>query len=371
MKNFDSMKQSVGLYLTVRLAAFLQCFFMYFSCGLPEDKENGTGQLRVSFENAVGQHTRVIEAIPDTSDFLLRIEDSSGKIVYHGKFGACPETLEVPSGSYSIRTFTSEFSKPAFSSPQYGDEQCVIVPSGGVADVKLICRLLNSGVRLDIDEGFLTGCPDGILFLKSLQGKLMYSYSEERIAYFLPGSVSLVLSSSGKEQTLLTRNLEAQQILHIKVSVASGYGSSVSQGFGGLSVVVDTTRHWIDDEVVIGGSSGGGIAVDDALTVARAIAGGPREDVWVSGYIVGGDLTSKSANFSEPFKSSSNLLLGPRSTTSDRDACIAVQLPAGRIREDLNLVDNPQRLGEKICLRGDVVESYFNLTGLKNIEDYK
>jgi hypothetical protein len=43
-----------------------------------------------------------------------------------------------------------------------------------------------------------------------------------------------------------------------------------------------------------------------------------------------------------------------------------VQLPAGEVREALNLVDNPELLGRKIVVRGDIVDSYYGLTGLKN-----
>jgi hypothetical protein len=95
-----------------------------------------------------------------------------------------------------------------------------------------------------------------------------------------------------------------------------------------------------------------------------------EEDVWVSGYVVGGDLTSSSASFEAPFSSRTCLLLGPRSSTKERTSCISVQLPAGEVREALNLVDNPELLGRKIVVRGDIVDSYYGLTGLKNCSEY-
>ena len=116
-----------------------------------------------------------------------------------------------------------------------------------------------------------------------------------------------------------------------------------------------------------GGSDGGSIA--KALTVSQARTMAPKNNVWVSGYIVGGDLTTASGNFEEPFKSKSNLILGPRSSTTDRSVCIAVQLPSGSIRDELNLVDNPSLLGRKVCLHGNLVTDYFNLVGLKNLDD--
>jgi hypothetical protein len=217
----------------------------------------------------------------------------------------------------------------------------------------------------------LNGCPDGSLFLKSSQGKLLYSYSEKRVAYFQPGQISLILSQGGKDEVLLTRNVQARQILVLGVSVAQNSSDASFQGIGDVSVSVDTTRTWLEDDFVIGGSSGKGSSSEDAMTVALAISNGPKNDVWVSGYIVGGDLTSTSASFNGPFKSQTNILLGPKSSTVDRSACIAVQLSSGSIRDALNLVNNPQMLGRKICLKGDIVESYFGLVGLKNLEAYE
>jgi hypothetical protein len=119
---------------------------------------------------------------------------------------------------------------------------------------------------------------------------------------------------------------------------------------------------------LIGGGSGQDKKI---LTVAQAKGSVGEEDVWVSGYIVGGDLTSSSASFESPFFSRTNIVLGPKSSTSSKDQCLSVSLPSGEIRESLNLVDNPSLQGRKVCLRGDIVESYYGITGVKNISDYE
>lgn len=351
-------------------AALLQLCVCLTACGLP-DEGGGIGQLRVSFEGNDLPVLRSRESMPDTSDFLLDIKDASGKVVYNGSFGACPEKLDVPSGSYTVRAVSSEFVKPAFSAPQYGGEVCVIVPSGGAADVKLSCSQMNAGVLLDVDPSFLTGCPDGSLFLSSAHGKLLYSYTEDRTAYFQPGTVSLILSQGGKDEVLLTRQLHAREVLVLGVSVAQDVSSSDFQGLGNIAVGIDTSKVWLEDNYVIGGSSAKGTSSAEAMTVASAIANGPYDDVWVSGYVVGGDLTSAAASFAGPFKSRTNILLGPRSSTEDRTVCMSVFLPSGKVRDALNLVDNPELLGKKVCLKGDIVESYYGLVGLKNVEAFE
>lgn len=325
------------------------------------------GELRISFESDYDQSTRASSDLPDTSDFILSITDSKGKVIYKGPYGDCPESMNVNAGNYVVKAISCEFDVPEFDAPQYGDEQCVVVPDGGVADVKLVCRQMNSGVRLKIGKEFLTECPNSVLFLKSSQGKLMYGYSEKRIAYFLPGNVSLVLSTNGTDETLMSRTLLAQEILTIGVTVASSGGSSKQ---GRISVAVDTTRNWIGDSYVIGGKNDKGSESDDAMTVREAQMSVGAKDVWVCGYIVGGDLTSASASFAEPFSSRTNLLIGPKSSTQDRDACLSVQLPSGEFRDALNLVDNVHLFKRKVYLRGDIVDAYFGIPGIKNITEY-
>lgn len=330
---------------------------------IPDDK----GELRISFCGDLP--TKVVEDIPDTSDFLLTVYGPDGSVVYDGVYGDSPERIMVDAGSYTVNVRSCEFTRPAFSSPQFGDEQCVVVPGGGVAEVKLTCVQMNSGVRLNVDESFLEECPDAVLFLKSAQGKLMYGYNEKRIAYFLPGSVSLMMSSAGVDRVLFTRFLQAQMILDIDVSASVKDNQSSKEN---ITVAVDTSRNWVSESYVIGeGQSGKGNNISDAFTVSQAIASAGEEDVWVSGYIVGGDLTSSSASFEAPFSSRTNILLGSRSSVSDRSSCLSVSLQSGEIRDGLNLVDNPFLLGRKVCLKGDIVEAYYGLPGLKNLTDFE
>ncbi len=337
--------------------------------GLPS--ASGNGELRLSFANGQESLTRAGLAIPDTSDFLLTVTDAQKKTVYDGKYGDSPEALDLPAGSYTVKVISEEFSKPAFNAPQFGDEQCVVIPAGESVSLELVCRQINSGVRLKIGPAFLDEYPDGILMLKSSSGRLVYGYSEKRIAYFKPGEVSLVLNEGRNDKVLMTRNLKAQEILDLKVSVASSGNASSGGGKGGLSVKVDTVRNWISDSYVIGGENTSGSGQYDAMTVSEALSAVGEEDVWVSGYIVGGDLSSSSASFQKPFDSRTNLLLGPRSSTTDKDACLSVNLPSGSVRDALNLVDNPELLGRKICLKGNIVEAYYGIPGLKNITEYE
>ena len=337
--------------------------FMLLSCDKSRDYEKS--QLCISFADGVSMLTRAYGNLPDTSDFILRISDSSGRLVYDGDYGSCPELIDVAPGTYNVYVTSCDFVKPTFDLPQFGDEQCVVVPPDSRVRVELVCGQMNAGMRLKISSEFLDVCPDAVLFLKSEDGKLMYSYSEKRTAFFKPGQVSLVMSTGGQDDVLMVRELVSREMVTLKVTAKASEKSSA----GGMSVSVDTSRVWIEEEFMIGSISGE--SQDDALSVADARKSVGQNDVWVCGYIVGGDLTSTSASFKVPFESQTNILLGPKANTKDKNSCVSVQLPSGDVREKLNLVDNPGILGRRVCLKGDIVESYYGIPGVKNTSEYK
>lgn len=330
----------------------------------------GYGVMRISFAPYTYPKAGQLDELPDTNEFIITIKSSGGEELYNGKFGDCPEKFELKSGSYDIKIVSSDFKAPSFDSPCFGDEQCVVVKDNQCTYVQLVCTQINSGMRLQVDESFLSYCPNGVLYLKSTEGKLMYGYSEKRMAYFNPGAVSVILSDSGVDQVLLTKLLQPSDMLKIKVSANGNYSSSSSPS-SQIAVDVDTSRNWVVDKLVIGGPVTGGETKDEALTVAQARKGAGLKDVWVCGYIVGGDLSSSSASFVPPFDSRTNLLLGPKSSTVDKSECLSVQLPSGDVRDALNLADNAHLLGKKILLQGDLYEAYFGIPGLKNVSDYE
>ena len=336
------------------------------SCRKSGEGDSADGILMFRFDGNPRELSKVSAELPDTNDFIITVTDEGGAVVFNDAYRNLPEFMEVPPGSYGIFARSEDFSGLEFSSPQYGDQQCVVVPPGGAMTVELGCRQINSGIRLNISPDFLTAYPDGVLFVKAGGMRLMYSYTEKRIVYFEPGPVSLVLSDGGRETVLLTRNLVAQEILTLKVSVSSGAAAASK----GISISLDTSRVWTSETYVIGDEDSKGGSYEEALTVSQALASVGREDVWVSGFIVGGDLTSANASFSPPFKSASNLILGPRSSSSSRDNCIAVQLPSGDVRDALNLASHPEMLGRLVCINGDIESSYYGMVGLKSVSDF-
>lgn len=352
--------------------AFFAAALCCISCtDLTRPDDSGTvqgggfpGTLEVMLNESAIPNTRGRE--PDKDDFMLSVTGSDGSTVYHGRFGDSPESIIVDPGSYTVSILSEEFRAPAFDCPQYGDTQIVVVQPGEKACVTLNCRQVNCGIRLDITDSFTGAFPDGTLTLKSNSGSLQYMYAETRTAYFQPGSVSLVLDRGSKTETLFTRTLVEQQILVVELN-AGGTDS----GAAGISVQLDTTREWISEQYFYGDRGAGNNGTACAYSVSEAKEHAGQEDVWVYGYIVGCFNTSGSPTFSGPFTKNTNLVVAGRAGTTDKDHCISVELKAGAIRDALNIVDHPENVGRKVYLRGDMVDAYYGLIGIKQLTEFQ
>lgn len=307
------------------------------------------------------------EEIPDTNDFILSVFSSKGKTLFSGPYGSSPESLTVDEGSYTVEVKSEEFSAPSFGKPQYGDSQIIVVGRGEKADVALNCRMINSGLRLDVKDSFRKAYPSGVLFLDSMEGKLMYSYYEDRVAFFKPGQVSLKLSNEGKDEILFTKTLEAQEVLTVGLSAA--VSSSLS---GGMTIVIDTTKIWKSEDYIVGEGSSEGGGIDSALSISEAKNSTGSKDVWVYGYIVGGDLSSSGSkmNTGPSFTKNTHIAIAARSSVTSKESCLSVELPKGPVRDALNLVSHPDLLGSRVYLKGNIVESYYGIPGLKDVSDY-
>ncbi len=349
------------------------------ACELLDDGKNGAGDdpaesgdsaICLKFSAKSYEATKASFQI-DTNSFILTVARSDGDVLYSGLYSNSPESLIVEPGTYNVKAVSDDSFSPAFDVPVWGDEQLVVVGKGERVLVELVCRQTNCGVRLNIAPEFLTAYPSSSLLLKSDAGKLLYSYREKRTAYFPAGKVSLLMSTGSKDETLLTRNIAGGEIFCLNISVPSDNGGS---GVGGcIRLQVDTSRVYTEETYVLGGEEAGGkgSSPENAYTISQARDAVGQKGVWVAGYIVGGDLSKSNVSFQGPFKSASNLAIGPRATTATRESCLSVELKSGAVRDALNLVSNPDLLGRFVYLKGDIDPSYFGLTGIKNVTEYQ
>jgi len=106
-----------------------------------------------------------------------------------------------------------------------------------------------------------------------------------------------------------------------------------------------------------------------AINVMDARGKTGETEVWITGYVVGGDLTSSKVKFEGPFKSATCLAIASDSTCTVRDSCMSVQLSKGNIRDALNLPAHPELLKKKIYIKGDIVSAYYGMPGVQNISN--
>ena len=91
----------------------------------------------------------------------------------------------------------------------------------------------------------------------------------------------------------------------------------------------------------------------------------------MAGYIVGVATNTGKIAFDPPFTKNTNLVLGTKASTTDKDRCLSVELRAGELRDALNLQDHPDLQGRKVYIKGDLVSAYYGIPGLKAPTEYQ
>ena len=349
-------------FIPALLAAAIPFFFAAQACRSLSSADNGTLVVTLCDPLPLTRATAAGE-IPDVEDFILRICDKEGEVQYEGRYGNSPESLSLPEGSYTVSARSRDFEQPEFDSPQYGDSQVVVVTAGTQVSARLSCTQINSGLRLVVEDSFKEEFPNTGLKLENEDGFLSYKYDEKRIAFFRPGNVTVSLAGSSGRQDLFNKELGAAQILSVRLSASPGTASD------GISVQLDTTRQWLEDKYHFGSS--GGQDPENAYSVSDAKENVGQTGVWVCGYIVGVAMGTNNISFSPPFSKNTNIVIGMRPNTNSKEHCISVELKSGTIRDNLNLQDNPKLLGKKIYCKGNIVESYFGIVGLKGTGEYQ
>lgn len=117
-------------------------------------------------------------------------------------------------------------------------------------------------------------------------------------------------------------------------------------------------------EVATQGTEASPYTVTDAKTVKTGTG------KYIKGYIVGyvPDKALNEAIFGDASSAETaptNILLAAKADEKEVNNCMPIQLPAGDLRTDLNLKDNPGNLKKELIICGNI-ETYFGATGLKS-----
>ncbi|MFA6334581.1 MAG: DUF6359 domain-containing protein [Bacteroidales bacterium] len=329
--------------------------------------EESKGELKLMFGYEYFTKA-VVREFPDSNSFILSIKSSTGTVIYNGTYGERPANLELNAGSYDVSICSRLFVTPEFDAACYSDSKTVIIQSGKVYLLALTCRQSNVGLRLSFTPEFMARFAGYKPEVADSKGTLEYPFNETRFAYLNPGTISIILkevlpaesTDTSEVIPILDRVVTARDMLTINLH-ANPEDSTKSAG-----IIIDTTSNWVFEYIVIG-DGGDGATKESAFTVDQLAQNIGKTGVWVTGYIVGGDLTTTKISFEAPFGSDTNMAIAASPTVRDRTKCVSVAIPTGTIRDLLGLSANPTNLGKKVYLKGTIVAAYQGITGLNPI----
>lgn len=111
---------------------------------------------------------------------------------------------------------------------------------------------------------------------------------------------------------------------------------------------------------------------DDPYTIDGVLYNKPvGSTIWIEGFIAGIKSTTAFIIAEPPYDQSSYILVTSDSYEEFIRNSVQIMLPAGAIRDALNLQTNPGNLGRKIKILGQVYKDDMNFINLINITDYE
>ena len=360
--NFSGMKREI--FTSAMMSALLfVCGTIFFSCGRLNVSDEGKGTLFLKFER--GETTKaVVREFPDSNLFILKISRNGGGLIYEGKYGERPADIQLEPGNYDVEITSRLFSAPEFDAPCYADKRSVVVQSGTTTNLSLLCRQVNSGLRLLFGNGFRNRFGSSTPVVADIKGESDYIYSESRFLYLTPGLIEIKVGSSGGGFTSVTRReIAANEMLTLSLDAVGSGGTDARSG-----VTIDTVSVWLGESFIYG-QIRDGASKERALTVEDIRERTEGKDLWICGYIAG-YLTSANLMSTPPFNTETNLAIAESIGEQNKLKCVGIALPSGAIREALNLKANPGNIGKKLYIKGDIVESYFGGRGINNIEEF-
>lgn len=310
----------------------------------------------------------------DTSKYLLRITDSKGNIYYDGLYLNRPSELDIPVGTYTISLRSGEFTEPTKNYPLFGDEQKIKALADSTLRVSLNSRQLTGGIRVSVSSNFIKYFKGTRLYF--VKGDISHRqdyYGVSNYVFFYPGEVQVVYKNKDgsalytpptnptwQDTVLLSRELKGTDL----VSIDLDYDLSRANT-GSFSVNVDTSRRRYSNYFNLGFFAPYGSV---SPVYAKSHIG---DTVRLWGYIVGTNATTSTFTKKAPFTTKTHIVVAKEEWQSLRENVMAVELPNGYIRSDLNLIDHPDLLKRKIVIDGVIVDSYFGHPGLKSVTSYK
>jgi hypothetical protein len=337
------------------------CLLALAACESLSWSEKGQGILSLQIQNDAKVFVKSTVAV---ADYQVVITTAGGEPVLAARYAELPEQILLDPGKYKVSAVSEAFDAPAFDKPIYGAVLDVTVEAGVNNTVQMVCAQINAGLRIVYDPDFSDAYANYSVDVSGDDGSLHYVKTELRSGYFAPGNLSIYLEIEGEDSYSLSKNVSAKDMLVLTVaSIPStpGHAQSIS-----LSIDVDTTRNWRREQWRPG-SPADGSSPTQAYSVTEAIQLAEGEDVWICGYIVGGDVSTSAVKTTPPFTASSNLAIADSPLETERVNCMAVEISAApkAIKDAFNMtVNGSALLGQRVWFKGNIA-AYFGKPGVR------
>ena len=323
--------------------------------------EKGQGILSLQIQN----DARVfVKSTVPTADYEVVITTAGGEQILSERYASLPEQIMLDPGKYKVRAVSEAIGDPAFDKPIYGATLDVTVEAGVNNTVQMTCAQINAGLRIVYEPEFVSNYANYTVDVSGDDGNLQYVKTETRTGYFAPGTLNIYLEIDGEDSYSLSKNVSPRDMLVLTVASIPGTPGN-EQGIS-LSIDVDTTRTWRREQWRPGGPADGSTPAS-AYSVTEAIQLAAGEDVWICGYIVGGDVSTSAIKTSPPFTAASNLALADSPLETERGNCMAVEISAApkAIKDAFNMtVNGSELLGQRVWFKGNIA-AYFGKPGIR------
>ena len=173
--------------------------------------------------------------------------------------------------------------------------------------------------------------------------------------------------------------VKVNDYIEVKGKLVNYYGDTPETTAGG-SMTIITVGEEAEKPTLPEGLTGDGtkenpFSVEDVLTLNNQFAGPYYVKAYIVGQVVGAAISTGS-QFEAPFDPSTNndgsvntyntnLLIASSADVADVAKCVPVQLPAGDLRTNFNLPENPDMDGQEVLICGSFAK-YFGVAGIKS-----
>ncbi len=286
-----------------------------------------------------------------------------------------------------------------FTSCSKDDPEEPAFPGGGTetgagteaSPYNIAAAIKNQGVANNTDYKYIKGYIVGIWETKDANGEDLYPNNFAKFEAPFYTNLNILLADSKDETN--ANNVVCVQLpfgdVRTALNLVDNPGrlkeevtiAGTLERYNSMSGLKNATYYILSDGSTggtkpgEGGDTGSGSGTETDPYDVNAAMSNQGKSAWVEGYIVGnvdgeGLSLSTESKFTAPFTIKTNILIAASAGETDYTKCVPVQLPAGAVREGLNVVDNESNLGKKVKLYGSL-EAYFGAPGLRSSSYYE